>query len=513
MVISCWFSCANIQGITGGPDDLAPPQWVISGSSPNLQTNFKGREINFLFDEWFRLDNPVGNIQIAPSTVYPLEVKVSGKKLTVKFDEKENLDSNSTYILQLGTAIRDITKGNIAQNIQYVFSTGNFIDSLSISGNVTDAFSGEIQKQILVCLYLESEDSVFRTRKPYYFSRTNDGGQFELKHLKSGVYTIYALADKNSNNYFDQPTESIGFLDTPIQLQTDAPVTNVLLKLSLQKNTLNHKEKILKPGMTTIVLSRKSEDRIALDTDNDSVIVHSSADSILAWNYTQKDQQFSIQVENYKDTFIVHPFIRPQQDTGFHFKLTNVTIAPDEPLKLKSEFPVREVTEADFIRTDSLHSNFKINKDSTDPRVILIYGNWPVGQQTSITLKAGAIQNCFGQFNLPDTLRVISPPLNSYSSLHLQIDSLITGGRMLFQLLRNNILISETPLQLLPPGGEHTFKYLPPGNYRLRVIHDVNENNQWDGSDLKNKKQAEDVWYFNLPELRADWEVKAKIKI
>lgn len=506
-------SCANIQGISGGPDDLAPPQRVAEGSSPNLQTEFKDREITFVFNEWFRLDNPNSHIQIAPSTEYPLSFKLRGKSLVVGFDEKEILKPNTTYILQLGASIKDITKGNVAQNIQYVFSTGLFIDSLSIKGSVMDGFTGDPQKQTLVCLYLEPDDSLFRTRKPYYYGYTDAGGQFELKHLSPGNYSLYALGDKNYNFYFDQPSEPIAFLDQRIQLRPGQVNDPFVLKTHLQRFLLNAKEIIQKPGHTSLVFNRKPIGPVTLSTNSDRVQFVQAHDSLRAWNFSSTPQVLTLKAENFYDTLIIKPLTALQTDSAFHLKLTSVSISPEDPIRLMSEYPICEIVDRKAQSQDSAVRIETIELDTQDSRVILLKGRWHLGTQFSIQLNGGIFKNCFGQLNAQDTLRIFSPPLNSYATLILELDSIPVPTNAIFQLLRNNILIAEKVAVLQETFSNITFKYLPAGTYRLRVISDLNQNNQWDGSDLQNKKQAEPVNYFNLPELRADWEVKAKIKL
>ena len=52
-----------------------------------------------------------------------------------------------------------------------------------------------------------------------------------------------------------------------------------------------------------------------------------------------------------------------------------------------------------------------------------------------------------------------------------------------------------------------------PGQYRVRLIHDKNQNGQWDSANYENKNQPETIWYFDLPDLRADWDIDVTIKL
>ena len=59
----------------------------------------------------------------------------------IEFNEKEVLKDDATYIFNLGDAVSDFREGNKVDNLSFVFSTGDVIDSLGFSGSVVDAFT------------------------------------------------------------------------------------------------------------------------------------------------------------------------------------------------------------------------------------------------------------------------------------------------------------------------------------------------------------------------------------
>ena len=66
---------------------------------------------------------------------------------------KDTLESNTTYSMNFGNAIRDVNEGNIMKDFTYVFSTGPYIDSLELTGNVVLAEDGKIDTTMIVMLH------------------------------------------------------------------------------------------------------------------------------------------------------------------------------------------------------------------------------------------------------------------------------------------------------------------------------------------------------------------------
>src|SRR5690606_33950939 len=98
-------------------------------------------------------------------------------------------------------------EGNAAQQVMLSFSTGNYLDTASVSGTVQDYLTGVPETNITVALYPETDTSNIRSKKPYYFSRTNADGSFQIQNIKNGNYWIFAHQDKNNSETYDQEAE------------------------------------------------------------------------------------------------------------------------------------------------------------------------------------------------------------------------------------------------------------------------------------------------------------------
>jgi len=211
--------CAQPGSPGGGPKDTQPPQ-IIRYTPDNFSTRFSDNKFKIDFDEFIALDNINQKLLISPPMDKLPDFKVKGKSLLVKFNE--GLKENTTYTLFFGDAIVDITEKNSLLENSYVFSTGDKVDSMSMSGTVIQAIDLQPAEDVFVMLYKNNNDtlpvdSLPLVVKPFYLSKTNEKGKFTFNGLADEEYFIFALRDMNSNHIFDQPSEEIAFLDTLVQ--------------------------------------------------------------------------------------------------------------------------------------------------------------------------------------------------------------------------------------------------------------------------------------------------------
>ncbi len=217
-------SCAKVSSPTGGPEDVQPPV-VLSIVPENESVNFEGRSFEITFDEYFILDNVDQVLMISPPLNEKPEIKARGKRLIVELDEEEVLSDNMTYSFNFLDCIKDLNENNPLENFKYVFSTGDVIDSLSITGYIYDAFNLEAGEEILVLLHSEMADTVPQTLLPAYITRASENGIFRIDNIAAGEYKLYGLKDDNNNKQYDLPTEAFAFLDSSIYV---SPANNYI---------------------------------------------------------------------------------------------------------------------------------------------------------------------------------------------------------------------------------------------------------------------------------------------
>ncbi len=230
-----FYGCANPVTPTGGPKDVTPPK-VISCTPPNLSTNFKATSIRISFSEFVGLKNPASEIFISPPLPKAPDTRIRGKDILIKL--QDTLRPNTTYSISFGQAIADITENNLLKGFTYVFSTGPYVDSLSIKGKVISAADHQPQKNVFVTLYINNNDtlpldSLPLKLPPYYLTKTGDQGEFTLTNLQQADFKMMALADQNGDLIFNQPSEKIAFLDSlvkPYYIEIPKPVAPDTLK-------------------------------------------------------------------------------------------------------------------------------------------------------------------------------------------------------------------------------------------------------------------------------------------
>jgi len=206
------FSCANRgMGPQGGPMDTTPPQ-VTKYSPADGSINMQKNHIEITFDEIVTLDNPYQKVIISPPQKSPAEVKAISHKVVINFID--SLIDSTTYTIDFTDAIQDNNEGNKLKNFSYCFSTGDFIDTLQISGRVIEAANHNPVVGIVIGVQSNLEDSAFTTLPFKRITKTDEKGHFVIKNLAAGSYHIFALNDIGSNYLYDMPNEKIAFLDT-----------------------------------------------------------------------------------------------------------------------------------------------------------------------------------------------------------------------------------------------------------------------------------------------------------
>lgn len=212
-------ACAQQGSPSGGPRDETPPA-VVESDPPNYSTRFDKKKIQITFDEYIVLDNVNQQLIVSPPMKEKPEVKLRKKTLIIEF--VDTLKINTTYTFNFGDAIKDLHEGNKLQNFEYVFSTGDVLDSLSVRGTLK--YSENLQapdEPFSIMLYDDLRDSVPLLDIPLYVGRSDDSGVFSVNNLRADVYKVFALKDANNNFLFDLPSEEIAFLDSSLILNPE----------------------------------------------------------------------------------------------------------------------------------------------------------------------------------------------------------------------------------------------------------------------------------------------------
>lgn len=201
-------SCAKMGQPDGGWYDETPPR-ILGASPADKATEVTDHKMYIYFNEFIKLSDASQKVVVSPPQMEAPDIKDAGKRIII--DLKDSLKANTTYTIDFSDAISDNNEGNPLGNYTYSFSTGTEIDTMEVSGYVYEAENLEPIKGILVGLYDNLADSVFRKEPFQRVSRTDSRGRFVIKGIKPGNYRVYALMDADGNYLFNQKSEKIAF--------------------------------------------------------------------------------------------------------------------------------------------------------------------------------------------------------------------------------------------------------------------------------------------------------------
>ena len=231
-------SCANTTTPpSGGPKDTIPP--LVTEIYPELnQINVPRNKtkLEIKFNEYVVVKD-AKSLYLSPPLEKAPKFKIKGKGVVIYFEN--DLDSNKTYTLDVTNAIADNNEGNMFPGFTMVFSTGDRIDSMMVTGTVQDCNTLKPIKGATVMLYKDQADSALFLHRPDAAVKTDEWGFFCLRNIQDTVYRMYAVIDDNNNNMYEAENEKVAFIDSlirPTMMVADS--LPELMKFDM-KDTLN----------------------------------------------------------------------------------------------------------------------------------------------------------------------------------------------------------------------------------------------------------------------------------
>lgn len=512
-----FYQCARKGTPTGGPKDETPPV-LLRADPENMTTNFKAKKIRLYFDELVKLEEVQNQLIVSPPLKYPpLLSPQGGANKFVEITIRDTLLENTTYTLNFGQSIVDNNEGNPNSFLSYVFSTGSYIDSLEITGVITDALNNVADNFVSVMLYkIDSAftDSTVYKRPPDYITNTLDSAIiFNLRNLKEGAYSLLAIKDAGKDNTFNQKTDKIGFIQDTVVLPTDSifllnlfkeiPDYSVTVPSLAAKNKIsfgyygNGQDIVINP-LTAIP-----------DTVRTKVLKEPQKDTLNFWFTPFEMDSIIFEVTNeafkVKDTFIVK---------NRKVALDSLSLSPnqkgtlkfDSPLSIQASTPIVKVDSAQiyFINKDSLKVAYTLVLDSLENKMVFDF-DLEANENYKIRLFPGAVEDFFEATNDTVNYSFSTKGPADYGNLQVNIDGKNIVYPIIVQLLNTKLEVQRERyaerIQLFE------FNNLEPSEYLIRVIFDTNGNRKWDTGKYLGRLQPEKVSYYPKPiEIRANWE-------
>ena len=546
-------SCANTTSApSGGPKDTIPP--LITEIYPELgMTNIPvhGTKIEVKFNEYVQVKDPK-SLFLSPPLEKTPKYKLKGKGVVITFEN--DLDSNKTYTLDLTNAIADNNEGNMYPGFTLVFSTGDKIDSMMVTGTVRDCNTLDPIKGAKVMLYKDLADSAIFLTRPDAAVKTDDWGFFCLRNIQDTVYRMYAIIDENNDNKYDPETEKVAFLDTifrPVIVVNDS--LPELMKFDM-KDTVHcmarNSEVELnvfreKPSKQMIVNRERVGERTAYITfmapnpqidslwftgiPSESVITQFNQvkDSLEIWINDSKKQpdtlflnvkymktdSLGVLASTTEEIKLIKPKKSPGKTQSKDIRKEDTTAvftleAKPETVEqygytLEFKHPVVESAFDSLTfrylnpRQQEAKAKYTVTQDSLNLRKYYIKPSIELQQGYEYYLKVPyrKFKDINGFYNDSTEVKVVLPTDEKLSTMNLNLTNV--KNKYIVDLLnekRNQILRSY----IVEEDAVLKFPYLKAGKYSIRITEDLNRNGLVDTGILLEQKQPEKVRFYKL---------------
>lgn len=370
---------------------------------------------------------------------------------TVTVRLKDTLQPNTTYSINFGDAIVDINEGNPLKDFSYVFATGDKIDSLQLKGKVLLAETGKTDSTLVAMLYRDAPDSAVEKRRPDYITRLKGDGSFTFTNLPAGEFKLYALKDGDGSKSYNAKTELFAFLDNTITVGDSTP-SATLLAYSEEKD------------------NRSNRTDVTLPTTQDKKLKYTTS-----------------------------------LNGGLQDLLGNLVFSFNRPLKAYNEGFIT-LTDTNYLPI----AGAKITADSSRKNITVTH-NWVPGNTYTLLVNNQLGEDSLGvKLTKADTVRFMAKREEDYGKVTLRFSNLDPTKNMVLQFVQGDNVVKSVTIT----AREWSEKLFVPGDYEVRILHDINKNGKWDAGNYGQKLQPELV--VPLPQklsIKANWDNERDINL
>lgn len=491
--------CAEVVPLTGGPADeraAVPVEGTQNPEQGALHVN--QNELTVKFNEFFTLNDPANTAVMNPNAG-KLDITSSKRDLTIKWDGA--LKPNTTYIIQLNGTIKDLNEKNDTIH-QFVFSTGDQIDSLKINGIITDGFSNKPSNAFTIGLYDSVKDPY--KEAPSYICKSNSKGEFEFTYLKEGEYQLFAFLDSNKDR-LPSIGEEIAYTSRLIS-SGDSTFAHILAYKP--KSPLKQLQvKILNPGTFYAYGKEIDESNPTINSQPIRIINRYAPDSVLAELPSVQNDIYTFVAGSDTITKII-----PLKDRSKNFSIATKIYKNSwllgDTLLFETNESINEADTSLIVVEDK--TKIKIAYDyAFSGNQVRIIPKTATAFELLVNFKMGALK---GLTNQNDSVKVELKTFRTsdLSNLKLNVESL--KGRWVVQLMDGATAIRT--FQKTDSDTIIDWVNLIPAVYQVRCIRDVNGNGKWDAGNWEQKTQPEEVVRFDIKsKLRPNWDIEETLEL
>ncbi|AEW02242.1 hypothetical protein A4D02_31330 [Niastella koreensis] len=450
--------CANIIPPTGGPRDSLPPK-LVTVNPHDSSRNFNGKKIVMEFNEFVQLDNVQENLLVSP--VPKINPIVDSKLRTVTVTIKDTLQPNTTYTIDFGKAIKDINEGNVLKDFKYLFTTGDHLDSLSVTGKVIVAETGKTDSTLIVMLHRNGDDSAVIKEKPRYVARVDANGNYAFKNLPADSFSLYALKDEGGQRRYLSNSQLFAFADERVMPG-------------------------LSPKPITLYAYTEKDDTSATKTKANKPAPPAARPAAKPANGKKSDKPVHLQIET---------------------NLTGNDLDLLSQLELRFGAPLKTFDSTKLILANDKNeplSNYRFIRDTSNKKITVSYA-WTENTPYKLILdKSFATDSAGNDIGKNDTVSFRTKKQSEYGLVRLRLINLDFKKNPVLQFVVSDQVKFAYPMT----GKEFNAKLFPPGEYDLRILYDDNKNGIWDsGAFFKHRHQPEKVLPISRKlTVKANWD-------
>ncbi len=511
-------NCARTGTPEGGPKDEEAPLFVTA-NPPYESIKFDKKEIKIDFNEYIVLKELNKQLVVSPPMKNPPLISPQGSASKfIKIEILDTLKLNTTYIFNFGNSIQDNNEANKLENFKYVFSTGDYIDSLTTIGSVRDAKLLKKPKEVSVLLYrIDSafNDSIIYKEKPSYITNNIDSIGFKFTNLRKGKYLMLALKESVSDYIFNPKTDKIGFATDTIQLPKDSIINKPIILFKEEQPYQFKRGKEITKGkiefgfegdaknmqikmLSNVPKDFKSVSKFEIEKDTLNFwFTPFEADS-LNFIVTNNDFLDTVTVKLRKkklDSLIMSSSIK----RTLHFRDTFFLTSNNPIIKI-------DTSKVSLFDKDTLAVNYKTFRSKKENKIGFIFDKKPKDKYRFKALPE-AFNDIYGIPN--DTLKYYfaTKEIEDYGRITLKVNN-VNSKNLIIELLSGKDQSEIITRKFIATSSTIVFDLLEPKNYTIRVIIDENKNNKWDTGSFLNKQLAEKIIYHDGikdAELRANY--------
>jgi hypothetical protein len=519
--------CATPVMPTGGPPDRTPPELVAADPAADA-INVRADRLSLEFSKPIDEASLRQAISIAPDFERLPDIITRGRRVEIRFPEA--LRENTTYVVTIGTELRDLRNNRISAPITLAFATGAQLDEGNIAGWVRDPASGRGVPSVNLFGYVLPAEGALpdpRVTPPDYRTETDSQGSFRLAYLRDVPFFIVAVEDQNRNRRADPGERFASPFDprvTPTPPGEEPPIVALYLT---RVDTLAPEPVRVRPRNTRQIALRFSEAIEFVDPDPAAFSIAetvSGGEVGIEAVYPDEDVQ-QIAFDTAPMNPVEHRLVilrpeavrdtagNPTQPTPLTFTASSVTEI--EPARLVGFEPTgrdtvrtlrpNEVAAVRFSRPPTgPPAPERISTLATDGSAI----DADVSSDDGVryVVRPATRESFILQVRQPDSLHAVRYnvlPADSLGDVTGRITQAPEKAAVVVELVGAN---GYTVRTAAADDGSFAVRNVPSGQYLLRIFRDDAGDGRWDGGSLAPYRAPALLRVIPTVRVRARWE-------